>query len=115
MFYRYVTVPGAHFHPMPGTAAAITFLIMPSVATSTITVRVLLFASYAETLGFDAIELTLGRPATVGDALERLRALPGGEQLPPRPLCALNLSQAKAEAPLAPGDELAVLPPLAGG
>lgn len=88
---------------------------MSSVATSTLTVRVLLFASYAETLGFDAIELTLDRPATVGDALEHLRALPGGERLPAGPLCALNLSQVKADAPLAPGDELAVLPPLAGG
>jgi molybdopterin synthase sulfur carrier subunit len=88
---------------------------MPSATASTLTVRVLLFASYAETLGFDAIELALDSPATVGDALERLRALPGGEKLPPKPLCALNLSQVTAEASLAGGDELAVLPPLAGG
>ncbi len=88
---------------------------MPNVATSTLTVRVLLFASYAETLGFDTVELALDSAATVGDALERLRALPGGERLPPRPLCALNLSHVKADALLAPGDELAVLPPLAGG
>ena len=88
---------------------------MPSATASTLTVRVLLFASYAETLGFDAIELALDSPATVGDALERLRALPGGEKLPPKPLCALNLSQVNAEASLSGGDELAVLPPLAGG
>lgn len=88
---------------------------MPSATATTITFRVLLFASYAETLGVDSIELTLDSPATVGDALERLRALPGGEKLPPRPLCALNLSQVSANAPLSPGDELAVLPPLAGG
>ena len=88
---------------------------MPSTAASTVTVRVLLFASYAETLGFDALELALDAPATVGDVLARLRAIPGGERLPPRPLCALNLSQTEVDTPLAPGDELAILPPLAGG
>jgi molybdopterin converting factor small subunit len=88
---------------------------MPSATTSTLTVRVLLFASYAEILGFDAIELALDSPTTVAEALERLRALPGGERLPPRPLCALNLSQTGLDAPLSPGDELAILPPLAGG
>jgi molybdopterin converting factor small subunit len=88
---------------------------MPSATASTVTVRVLLFASYAETLGVDSIMLTLNSPATVSDALERLRALPGGERLPPQPLCALNLSQAKADAPLSREDELAILPPLAGG
>jgi molybdopterin converting factor small subunit len=88
---------------------------MPSAASTTVTLRVLLFASYAETLGFDSFELALDSPATVGDALERLRALPGGEKLPPRPLCALNLSQVSPSAPLSGGDELAILPPLAGG
>jgi molybdopterin converting factor small subunit len=88
---------------------------MPSATATTVTLRVLLFASYAETLGVDSFELTVDSPATVADALERLRALPGGEKLPPRPLCALNLSQVSASAPLASGDELAVLPPLAGG
>jgi sulfur-carrier protein len=88
---------------------------MPSTATSTLTVRVLLFASYAETLGLDAIELTFDGATTVEDAIERLRALPGGERLPPKPLCAVNLSQVRLNTPLASGDELAVLPPLAGG
>jgi molybdopterin converting factor small subunit len=91
------------------------FQSMPRTATSTLTVRVLLFASYAETLGLDAVELTLPGDATVGDALERVRALPGGERLPPKPLCAINLSHVRAEAPLSGGDELAILPPLAGG
>jgi molybdopterin synthase sulfur carrier subunit len=88
---------------------------MPSATGSTLTVRVLLFASYAETLGVDCITLTLNSPATVGDALERIRALPGGERLPPKPLCALNLSQTKTDSPLSETDELAILPPLAGG
>jgi molybdopterin synthase sulfur carrier subunit len=88
---------------------------MPSAAASTLSVRVLLFASYAEILGFDAVDLSLANPATVADALERLRSLPGGERLPPKPLCALNLTQAGGDAPLSAGDELAILPPLSGG
>jgi molybdopterin converting factor small subunit len=88
---------------------------MPSATASTLTVRVLLFASYAEILDLDAVELMLNSPATVGDALDRLRALPGGDRLPPHPLCALNLSQVRVDAPLSSGDELAILPPLAGG
>ncbi|HEY0351868.1 MAG TPA: MoaD/ThiS family protein [Gemmatimonadales bacterium] len=88
---------------------------MPSATFATVTFRVLLFASYAEALGVDSIELTLDSPATVGDALEQLRALPGGDKLPPKPLCALNLAQVSTNAPLSDGDELAVLPPLAGG
>ena len=88
---------------------------MPAAATSALTVRVLLFASYADTLGFESIELSFEPPAIVGDALDRLRALPGGERLPPRPLCALNLTHVRPDASLSSGDELAILPPLAGG
>jgi len=80
-----------------------------------ITVRVQLFASYAEALGADTLELSLEEPATVGDAVLRIRALPGGDRLPPRPLCAVNLSQVSPSAALEPGDELALLPPLSGG
>jgi molybdopterin converting factor small subunit len=88
---------------------------MPS-ALQTVSVRVLLFGSYAEKLGVDALELSLDHPATVGDALRRIQALlPGGEKLPHKPLCALNLSQVTATTPLTSGDELALLPPLSGG
>ncbi|HKU60664.1 MAG TPA: MoaD/ThiS family protein [Gemmatimonadales bacterium] len=79
------------------------------------TVHILLFASYAERLGFERLDAPLGPGATVADALAYLRALPGGADLPARPLCARNLAHVAADAPLADGDELAVLPPLAGG
>ena len=82
---------------------------------STVTIRVLLFASYAELLGSDALEIMLENPARVSDALERLRAVPGGDRLPPKPLCALNLSQVEPDTVLRVGDELAILPPLSGG
>jgi molybdopterin converting factor small subunit len=88
---------------------------MSSLAVSTLTIRVLLFGSYADKLGFDALDLSLESPATIDDALKRLRSLPGGDALPERPLCALNLLQAGAGASLNSGDELALLPPLAGG
>jgi molybdopterin converting factor small subunit len=88
---------------------------MPTIATSVVTVRVLLFGSYAEALGRDSLELGLQLPATVGQLLDRLREQPGGQRLPPRPLIARNLSHVGLEAALADGDEVAILPPLAGG
>jgi molybdopterin converting factor small subunit len=88
---------------------------MTATSDSFATVRVLLFASYAERMGRDAVELRIARGTTVGSVLARIRALPGGDQLPPRPLCALNLAHVGPEAPVSPGDEIAILPPLAGG
>lgn len=88
---------------------------MSAAAPPSITVRVLLFASYAERFGFDAQPVTLAAPATVGDVVAHLRALPGGEQLPPKPLCARNLAHAPWTEPVSDGDEIAILPPLAGG
>lgn len=83
---------------------------------ATIPVRVRLFARYAQLAGRDTLDLDLAAPATVADAVERVRPLfPGGAELPPRPLCAVNLMQVGPETPLASGDELALLPPLAGG
>ncbi len=88
---------------------------MPTTAAPPVTVRVLLFASFADTLGFDSVEFRFEGPVTVSDVLDRLRALPGGHRLPPRPLCALNLTHVKSDATVSGGDELAILPPLAGG
>jgi molybdopterin converting factor small subunit len=88
---------------------------MSAAAPSCLTVRVLLFASYAESLGAETLEVTVSSPATVGRVVDQLRALPGGRLLPPTPLCARNLAHADAAEPVAEGDEIAVLPPLAGG
>ena len=87
-----------------------------SIATNpTSPIRVLLFASYAERLGHDVLELAVAPGTTVGRVLELVRALPGGDELPRRPLCALNLAHVGPDATVGAGDELAILPPLAGG
>lgn len=79
-------------------------------------VRLLLFASYAELLGREGLDLELPAGATVADLLARLRAehaTHGG--LPPGPLVAVNRRYAKPQTPLADGDEVALIPPVAGG
>jgi molybdopterin converting factor small subunit len=78
-------------------------------------IRVLLFARYAELLGADRVDLALSAPVTVGEVIDRVRALPGGRALPRTMLCAVNLLQATHSDLVSPGDEVALLPPLAGG
>jgi molybdopterin converting factor small subunit len=63
----------------------------------------------------ESVQLTLPEGALVNDALAQLRALPGGDRLPPAPLVAINLAYARTDSPLTSGDELAVIPPVAGG
>lgn len=79
------------------------------------TITALLFASYADALGRDSVALELPAGATVGELLSRIRALPGGAALPPSPLVAVNLTYSRPDAVLSPGDEVAVIPPVAGG
>lgn len=79
------------------------------------TVQVRLFARYAELFGGAVVTVDVAEPVTVGAVIERLRAVPAGVHLPPKPLVAVNLTHARFADPLAPGDEVAVLPPLAGG
>ncbi|HWP36876.1 MAG TPA: MoaD/ThiS family protein [Gemmatimonadales bacterium] len=75
-----------------------------------------LFARYAEVVGTDRATLHLPPTATVADAVRELRErLPGGRALPERPLVAVNQAHARSTQPLTDGDELALLPPLAGG
>jgi sulfur-carrier protein len=88
---------------------------MSTSALPSVTVRVLLFASYAEHLGSDALRLILKAPVTVASVLDAVRRLPGGDRVPPRPLCARNLAHVALDAAVESGDEIAILPPLAGG
>ena len=79
------------------------------------TVTVLLFASYADALGTSSIELDLAPGSTIHDVLGTLSAMPGGDRLPPRPLVAVNEEYASATTALHGGEEVAVIPPVAGG
>jgi molybdopterin synthase sulfur carrier subunit len=83
--------------------------------TTSPTIRVRLFARYAELLGAEVIDLPSAGMTTAGDVLAHIRALPGGAGLGESTLMAVNLKQAALDSRVAPGDEVAVLPPLAGG
>ena len=79
-------------------------------------VRVLFFARYAELVGRSSATIDLPTPATVADVVGRVRRdLPGGAGLPAVPLAALNATHTNLDAPVADGDEVALLPPIAGG
>ena len=78
-------------------------------------VTVLLFASYADALGTSSLTMQLPVGATVADVLAELRGRPGADRLPPTPLTAVNQRYAAASRELSAGDEVAVIPPVAGG
>ena len=83
---------------------------------TSITVRCLFFARYAEILGSHEAELKLARGSSVADAVERLRSqTQGGQDLPDRPLVAKNQRHVQYDCGIENGDELAFFPPLAGG
>jgi molybdopterin converting factor small subunit len=77
---------------------------------------VLLFASYADAFGTRQLSVPVQPPCTVADIVAAMRRLPGGEKLPPRPLVALNQEWLQDHAATVQAtDELAVIPPVAGG
>ncbi|MEP6763046.1 MAG: MoaD/ThiS family protein [Gemmatimonadaceae bacterium] len=78
-------------------------------------VNVLLFASYADAFGSRQVSAPIGAPCSVFELVEALRTLPGGARLPERPLVAVNRSWSTADAQISVGDEVAVIPPVAGG
>lgn len=79
------------------------------------TVTVQLFASYADLLGAPTVELPVTPGTTVKDLLNSLRSLPGASSLPPAPRVAINRSFATSDQLIAPSDEIALIPPVAGG
>jgi molybdopterin synthase catalytic subunit len=81
------------------------------------TVTVRLFAILRERAGRDSVEIELPEDATVADAFERLAGEPGLRELVERmPLrMAVNREYVGGDARIAPGDELAVIPPISGG
>ncbi len=79
-------------------------------------VRALFFASYRDIAGTDELRVELPEGAGVADLVARLRAGGGRwESLPATPAVAVNLDYAPLETALADGDEVAFIPPVAGG
>ena len=75
-----------------------------------------LFGPAREAAGAASVMLELSRGATAGDAVAELaRAHPAVAPLLPRTRVAVNLEYVDVRTPLAPGDEIAILPPVGGG
>lgn len=88
----------------------------PSTDSEGLKVRCLLFATYAEQVGSTELEFAMPESSTVADAVRLIRdTVPNGNVLPEQPLVAVNLEHVKLDHILHDGDELALLPPLAGG
>ena len=79
------------------------------------TVTVQLFASYAESFGGSTLQLPLKAGSTVADLLDHLRLLPGASILAHSPRVAVNQKFATADQLVDAGDEIALIPPVAGG
>lgn len=78
-------------------------------------IHTLLFATYRDMAGTGEIQLDLGSGATVEDLVAQLRSRPGLDRLPAEPAVAVNQEYAPLTTALADGDEVALLPPVAGG
>jgi molybdopterin synthase sulfur carrier subunit len=79
-------------------------------------VHVRFLARYGELVGIEAVDLDVPLPATVADVVRRARAeVPGAGRLPAQLLAAVNLRHVRLDAAVQDGDEVAFLPPLAGG
>lgn len=79
------------------------------------TVRVLLFASYADAVGRNELTLDIADGSVVSDVVAKVRELAGGRALPPSPLLAVNATYASPTSEVKSGDEVAIIPPVAGG
>jgi molybdopterin converting factor subunit 1 len=79
-------------------------------------IRLLFFALYRDLVGTEEVELQLPAGSTAADAVVALRARGGGSaRLPERPVVAINRTYASLDELLNDNDELALLPPVAGG
>lgn len=79
-------------------------------------ITVLLFASYRDLAGAESIGVELPDASSAADLVARLRSGGGRwESLPERPAVAVNRGYAPLSTTLADGDEVALIPPVAGG
>lgn len=79
-------------------------------------VKVLLFGAAADAAGTREVELDAGKGATLEELWPRLAERhPGLSPMRDTLAFAVNGEYARGDAPVSPGDEVAVLPPVSGG
>ena len=78
-------------------------------------IPVLLFASYADAFGAPLLQVPVATPCSVLELVEAMRSMPGGTMLPATPLVAVNHTWAHMTSVIGEGDEVALIPPVAGG
>ncbi|HJP87045.1 MAG TPA: MoaD/ThiS family protein [Gemmatimonadaceae bacterium] len=78
-------------------------------------VTVHLFAAYAESFGVRNLKIEIPPHSRVADLVAELRALPGSHILPESPRVAVNQKFAADDQVLDLTDEIAIIPPVAGG
>lgn len=81
-----------------------------------VSVHTLFFAAYRDLVGVSGLAVDLHEGATVADLVAELRGRGRPfDALPEEPAVAVNRTYALATEPLASGDEVAFIPPVAGG
>ena len=78
-------------------------------------IRTLFFATYRDLAGAGELDLELPRGSTAADLVRLLRDRDGLDRLPAEPVLAVNQEYAPLTTSLSDGDEVALLPPVAGG
>jgi molybdopterin synthase sulfur carrier subunit len=79
-------------------------------------IRVLFFASLADTTGTPGMPFDASEPSTVGSLLGELAArFPALNSYKGTILSAVNSAYAPRDTPLSDGDEVAFFPPVSGG
>lgn len=78
-------------------------------------IRTLLFATYRDLAGTESLDVDLPAGATAADLVARLRDQEGLGVIPAEPALAVNQVYAPLSTGLRDGDEVALLPPVAGG
>ena len=81
-----------------------------------VSVNTLFFASYRDLVGASALAVELEEGSTVGDLVNELRGRGAPfDALPEEPAIAVNQTYAMLDETLGEGDEVAFIPPVAGG
>ena len=78
-------------------------------------IRTLLFATYRDLAGAGPLDVDLPEGSTAADLVTRLRDHAGLAALPDDLALAINQVYAPLDSGLSDGDEVALLPPVAGG